>query len=111
MVTQERSATASAWGHGRGRRPGATTRQGQGAIRKGRHAKRGDKPVAGLVLLREPRQVFRAGARGKARLMSHRDGLRISGQSVALPAPATRRARSWNFRSPWFGGAVYVAVF
>ena len=38
-------------------------------------------------------------------------GIRISGQSAALPAPAGRRARSWNLRSPWFGGSVYIAVF
>src|SRR5688500_10635744 len=111
LSSRNEAAKASAWGHGRGRGPSATTRRGRGAIREGRHARRGDKAGAGLVFLREPRHVFRADAPGQARLMSHRDGLRISGQSAALPAPATRRPRSWNFRSPWFGGAVYAAVF
>ena len=38
-------------------------------------------------------------------------GVRISGQSAALPAPRARQARAWNLRSPWFGGSVYVVVF
>ncbi len=38
-------------------------------------------------------------------------GVRISGQSAALPVPAAKAPRAWNLRSPWFGGAIYAAVF
>ena len=37
--------------------------------------------------------------------------VRISGQSVALPATIVPRQRAWNLRSPWFGGSVYLVVF